>query len=783
MDEAYIARTTRMVWLLTGIGLATGAVTLAIVGSALWVVMNAQRREQAIDARLSRLVESSHEACEQAEQEFARLLSDDPGRSDSPQWLPTSAELASYGELVRQCPALSDSMARVRTVWETLRELDEDCRAWAQDQDERRTRLRAAWQRTQLAVAQLGTGPEAPRAATDALRQALVRLERVPAGATVADVEAIVREQLAPAIAPLRGGNDQPGPHSQLVESLVGGPWPAQAADLPLPGPNSLLALLRQDAEAGQRRVDLRHRARVAIAAMHAASHELRADQAQVRAQHAQAVEGVFRQAWRAVLLAGTMTIGFFLVTCWKLPRVLESQLTAIRRNVAELETARQGLKVQNVALEQAHQRAEFASRGKSEILALVSHEFRTPLAAILGYADVLCEGPLPAELGDAAQAIRRNGQHLLSVVGDMLDLARIEARRLEIAPAPCSLNQTLRDALAAAAPRGQRRGVKLLLQFATPLPVVATTDPTRLRQMVSNLAAGALDLMEEGAVVITAECSAAACADQGNRAVLRIELLAPGVGLAASQLERLFEPFAQSHAASGQGSGDIGLGLSIARRLANLLGGELRVATELGIGTRFTLEVPVTIDAATAWEVVPGATDGPPSPLPVPLAHGPAAESPAPTTARVGTPARTPATSPSAEIQTGLRILVAEDGPDNQRLIARVLKRIGAEVEMVSNGAQAVDLALRNTRTGSPYSVILMDMQMPILDGYSATRRLRDAGYDGPIIALTAHAMSHDRQRCLDAGCTDYATKPLEIATLQLMIRKYATEEAACRL
>lgn len=135
---------------------------------------------------------------------------------------------------------------------------------------------------------------------------------------------------------------------------------------------------------------------------------------------------------------------------------------------------------------------------------------------------------------------------------------------------------------------------------------------------------------------------------------------------------------------------------------------------------------------------------------------------------------------SPSPLLTPGLRILVAEDGPDNQRLIARVLKRIGAEIEIVSNGAQAADLALRNWRTGNRYSVILMDMQMPVLDGYGATRKLRDAGYDGPIIALTAHAMSHDRQRCLDAGCTDYATKPLEIATLQLMIRKYAAGPVA---
>ncbi len=773
MDDANISRTTRLVWLLAGAGLATGAVTLAIVGSALWVVMSAHRRHESIDDRLGQIVESSHEACEQAQLELNRLLGDDPLRSESPTWLPSPAELAAREQLARDLPALAHSLARTGASVESLRQLDTECRAWAAERDDVDARLRAVRQRVETALYLCGGGeaPSPSAADADQLRQALHQMHDAR---SAADLESIRTQKLLPAVAALRRGllsrsksnitAGDPRQHfGQLVESIFDAPWPGNGAHGPTPGPAGLVTLLAKHLEIAQRREDLKQRVSAAISAMHEAAHDLRSAQVSVGAQQADAIRSVFQQAWRAVLLAGTMAIGFFLVTCWKLPRVLGSQLAAIRRNVAELESARQRLKLQNVALEQAQKRAELASQGKSEFLAMVGHEFRTPLTAVLGFADVLLESPLPAGLREAAEAIDRNGRHLLSVVNDLGDLSRIEARKLDVRRAPCSLIETLRETVSLVAARGKSRGVTPQLQFATPFPSLASTDPTRLRQIVLDLAACAVDLTEEGPVVITAACSH----DQGGTsdgvARLYIELLAPGVGLSDSQFARLFEPFSQPLAASGQGQGDIGLGLSISRRLAHLLGGELHAGTELGYGTRFMLSLPIEIAADASWENLaePGST---------PISGS----SRRPVVGQRPLPAAFE--SPSPLLTPGLRILVAEDGPDNQRLIARVLKRIGAEIEIVSNGAQAADLALRNWRTGSPYSVILMDMQMPVLDGYSATRKLRDAGYDGPIIALTAHAMSHDRQRCLDAGCSDYATKPLEIATLQLMIRKYAS-------
>jgi len=342
-------------------------------------------------------------------------------------------------------------------------------------------------------------------------------------------------------------------------------------------------------------------------------------------------------------------------------------------------------------------------------------------------------------------------------VVNDIMDLSRIEARKLEVRVAPCSLSDTLREAVGVVAARDRRHSVSLDVRFATPFPVAAEADAVRVRQIVTNLVASALDLTEEGQVVITAHC----CQEPTPR--LCVELFAPGVGLSEAQLQHLFEPFSQSLAASGHGHGDIGLGLSISRRLAILLEGELRVTTDLGRGTRFQVSLPVTWIAGTPWADASDSRTVPsPGPVDANSEHSKSREKPLTNSAGPIGPARP-------------RILVAEDGPDNQRLIARVLKRIGAEIEMVSNGAQAADLALRNWRTGNTFDVVLMDMQMPVLDGYAATRRLRDAGYDGPIIALTAHAMSHDRQKCLGAGCTDFATKPLEIATLLDMIRRYA--------
>ena len=238
-----------------------------------------------------------------------------------------------------------------------------------------------------------------------------------------------------------------------------------------------------------------------------------------------------------------------------------------------------------------------------------------------------------------------------------------------------------------------------------------------------------------------------------------------PGVVLSEQQIERLFEPFVNSVAVKGRGQGDMGLGLSISRRLATLLGGEIRITSDAERGTTLELTTPIELiegaplaDGMETWANIVAQTSLPQNP---PLAEQ--HES-------------LPRPVPIAPLDLPLRILVAEDGPDNQRLIATVLKRLGAEIEIVSNGSQAVDLALNAQRTGCPYSVILMDMQMPVLDGYAATRRLRDEGYDGPIIALTAHAMAHDRQKCLDAGCTDYSTKPLQIPMLQAMVKHYAT-------
>jgi len=385
----------------------------------------------------------------------------------------------------------------------------------------------------------------------------------------------------------------------------------------------------------------------------------------------------------------------------------------------------------------QARQQAEAATHAKDELLANMSHELRTPMTAILGFAEaILLTGQerdgCPPQCAEAAQAIVRNGKHLLELINSILDLSKLEAGKQTIHKSKVSPAGIASDVIALLHDRAAGKGIGLRMTGKGLVPESICTDPTHLRQILINLCGNAVKFTEEGEVRL--EISFTHSAGGGR---LRFDVVDTGIGISAEQLSRLFKPFAQVESAGTQQYSGTGLGLAISKKLAQLMKGDITAASEPGAGSCFSLTIPIEpIDDDQLVDVDPTKTD-------------PSQQE------NTGTVRSTP--------ELSCRVLLAEDGVDNQRLISFILNKAGAEVTFAENGRQAVDLALGAWRRGRPFDVVLMDMQMPVLDGYQATQALRDEGYAGPIVALTAHALRGDREKCLQAGCTDYTTKPID--------------------
>ncbi len=397
-------------------------------------------------------------------------------------------------------------------------------------------------------------------------------------------------------------------------------------------------------------------------------------------------------------------------------------------------------LKRANQQIQLQKEAADAANVAKSQFLANMSHEIRTPLTAILGFSENLLEPNLPLdERVGAVQTVLRNGEHLLELINEILDLSKIEAGRMEVNPAAFSPVQLAADVVSILRVRAEMKRLALKLEFATPMPETIVSDAMRLRQILINLVGNAIKFTERGQVTLRVGIDEATA----EAPLLRCEVHDTGIGLSEEQLARLFRPFTQADNTTARRFGGTGLGLSISRHLARLLGGDVTAESRTESGSCFC----ATIGA--------GDLTGVPRQFDVsePIS-GRAAEEP------LSEPAR-----------LDCRLLLAEDSPDNQLLISTVLRKLGADVTLADNGAAAIDLATAAAREGTPFDVILMDMHMPMLDGFQATRQLRDHGYDRPIIALTANAMSGDEQKCLAAGCDDYATKPIHRRRLAAQI------------
>ncbi len=399
------------------------------------------------------------------------------------------------------------------------------------------------------------------------------------------------------------------------------------------------------------------------------------------------------------------------------------------------------GLHVDIQEIREAVDRAEAANNAKSEFLANMSHEIRTPMTAILGFADLLDQEfaahHKSDEIGDTIRTIRSNANHLLAVINDILDMSKIEAGFMRVEKVATSPAQIAEEVVSLMRPRAKGKGVGVGLSYDSLVPEGVMTDPMRLRQILFNLVGNAIKFTEVGGILVHMSY------DRSEQK-LQYKVVDTGIGMNPEQVETLleFNPFVQIDGSTARKFGGTGLGLRISNSLAKMLGGKISVSSTVDKGT----EVLLDVDA----EIVAGAR------LIDPYSDYSFRNKSAPEE-------REPI---GDDALAGCKILLAEDGPDNQRLIKHHLQRCGAEVLVAENGLEVLNI-IRELAGGKQPDLILMDMQMPELDGYAATSTLREEGCAIPVVAITAHAMDGDREKCLRFGCDDYLTKPISVPDL----------------
>lgn len=385
------------------------------------------------------------------------------------------------------------------------------------------------------------------------------------------------------------------------------------------------------------------------------------------------------------------------------------------------------------VEIQKSNEKAIAANQAKSDFLANMSHEIRTPMNAILGFTDLLRRGMAESknEQQEYLTTIHSSGTHLLELINDILDLSKIEADKLELENRECSAFEVLNEVHNTFKIRAQEKGVDLNLNIEGKLPEFIISDIVRLRQVVTNLVGNAIKFTEKGSVCINSRL-----VQSKRETKLAIDVVDSGIGMTAEQVRKIFDPFTQADNSVTRRFGGTGLGLSISKRIVEAMGGQLTVTSESGKGSTFSAVIEIGDTSSFEWITQDDYKQRSQSDVQQP--------------------------SETLQIKLNKKILVVDDGNANRRLIQLYLTQVGCTVDQAENGKEGMDKVVANS-----YDLVLMDMQMPVMDGYTATAKLREKGYELPIVALTAAAMQGDEQKCYEAGCSGFLTKPIKLDTL----------------
>jgi PAS domain S-box-containing protein len=394
-------------------------------------------------------------------------------------------------------------------------------------------------------------------------------------------------------------------------------------------------------------------------------------------------------------------------------------------------------LQEKEALLRESMEAADQANQAKSAFLSNMSHEIRTPMTAILGFTEVLRRSPQHNESDRQKylETISKSGEHLLELINDVLDLSKVESGAMEVEALPCNVAQIANDVVEVLRVRAEEKGIVLSLELTSDLPMTIKTDPSRLRQVFTNLAGNAIKFTERGNVRI--ELSLDSSSGEGMN-TLQIRVIDSGIGMSEQQQTTIFDAFTQADVSIARRFGGTGLGLSISRQLTAAMGGTLTVSSEEGVGSTFLISFPLEQELGA-----------------------------------LSTPAEIRISLESVKPQTHVtwqfppsHILVVDDGPENRQLLSVVLSDLGLQVSLAENGQEALD-AVKNTS----FDVVLMDIQMPVMDGYEAVKAMRDRGIEWPIMALTANAMAGYEARILEAGFSHYMSKPINLDKLSELL------------